>query len=77
MMPTRSKRGALTDRERNVLRRTAQGYSSSEIGDALGISPKTVDTYRARVMKKLNLSHRSELVSYALDAGLLRAPNTN
>lgn len=61
----------LTERERNVLRQTAHGFSSCEIGDSLGISPKTVDTYRARAMRKLQITHRSELVSYALDAGLL------
>jgi two-component system, NarL family, response regulator NreC len=66
---------SLTDRERNVLRQTAQGFSSAEIGRALGISPKTVDTYRSRVMKKLHLGHKWELVSYALEEGLLRQKN--
>jgi two-component system response regulator NreC len=42
----------------------------------LGISPKTVDTYRSRIMKKLSLSHRSQLVRYALDEGLLKAPHS-
>jgi two-component system, NarL family, response regulator NreC len=52
---------------------TAEGFSSTEIGKKLYISPKTVDTYRARVMQKLGLSHRSELVRFALNTGLLRA----
>jgi hypothetical protein len=39
------------------------------------LSPKTVDTYRQRVMEKLNLHHRSELVKYALRKGLLQ-PDT-
>ncbi|HSL71590.1 MAG TPA: response regulator transcription factor, partial [Longimicrobiales bacterium] len=52
----------LTDRERDVLQQTVQGFSSSEIGERLFISPKTVDTYRSRVMEKLGLNHRSELV---------------
>ena len=63
----------LTERERDVLRQTVEGYSSSEIGEKLFISPKTVDTYRARVMEKLGLTHRSELVRIALETGLLKA----
>jgi len=63
----------LTEREREVLRQTVEGYSSSEIGERLFISPKTVDTYRSRVMEKLGLTHRSELVRFALQAGLLKA----
>ena len=63
----------LTDRERDVLQQTVQGFSSSEIGEKLFISPKTVDTYRSRVMEKLGLTHRSELVRFALDTGLLKS----
>jgi two-component system response regulator NreC len=63
----------LTERERDVLAMTAEGYSSSEIGERLFISPKTVDTYRSRIMEKLGLHHRSELVRFALNTGLLKA----
>jgi DNA-binding NarL/FixJ family response regulator len=63
----------LTDREREVLGFTVEGFSSSEIGKKLFISPKTVDTYRARIMEKLGLHHRSELVRFALKQGLLKA----
>lgn len=63
----------LTERERDVLQQTVQGFSSSEIGEKLFISPKTVDTYRSRVMEKLGLNHRSELVKFALQTGLLKA----
>lgn len=63
----------LTDREREVLAYTVEGFSSSEIGKKLFISPKTVDTYRARIMEKLDLHHRSELVRFALRKGLLKA----
>ena len=63
----------LTERERDVLTMTAEGYSSSEIGEKLFISPKTVDTYRSRIMQKLELHHRSELVRFALNTGLLKA----
>jgi len=63
----------LSEREREVLALTAEGYSSGEIGKKLYLSPKTVDTYRARLMQKLGLSHRSELVRLALDTGLLKS----
>jgi two-component system response regulator NreC len=63
----------LTPREREVLRLTAEGYTGQEIAERLVLSPKTIDTYRQRVMEKLNLHHRSELVKYALRKGLLRA----
>ena len=61
----------LSEREREVLTRTVEGFTSIEIGERLGISPKTVDTYRSRVFEKLKIEHRSELVRYALDHGLL------
>ncbi|MBI2939800.1 MAG: response regulator transcription factor [Chloroflexi bacterium] len=61
----------LTQREREVLKLTAAGYTNQEIAEQLVISSKTVDTYRARVMEKLKLRHRSELVRYALKHGLL------
>ena len=62
----------LSAREREVMALTAEGYSSREIGEKLFISPKTVDTYRARIMEKLGLNHRSELVRFALKTGLLK-----
>jgi two-component system response regulator NreC len=63
----------LTERERQVLAMTAEGFSSTEIGKKLFISPKTVDTYRSRIMDKLEIHHRSELVRFALRTGLLTA----
>jgi two-component system response regulator NreC len=62
----------LSTREQEVLALTAEGYSSKEIGEKLFISPKTVDTYRSRIMEKLGLNHRAELVRFALRAGLLK-----
>ena len=62
---------ALSPREREVLRFTARGYSNLEIAGRLFVSPKTVDTYRSRIMAKLDLHRRSELVEYALAHGLL------
>lgn len=64
----------LSDREREVLVLTAEGFSSREIGERLYISPKTVETYRSRIMVKLGLNHRSELVRFALRTGLLKTP---
>ena len=62
----------LSAREREVMALTAEGFSSREIGEKLFVSPKTVDTYRARIMEKLGLNHRSELVRFALNVGLLK-----
>ena len=63
---------SLSNREREVLRQTAAGFTSVEIAEALAISPKSVETYRARLMKKLAITHRSELVRIALQTGLLK-----
>ena len=61
----------LTERERDVLRYIAQGYSAPEIGEKLFISPKTVDTYKQRIQEKMGLAHRSDYVQLALRLGLL------
>ncbi len=63
----------LSERESEVLVMTALGYNSREIGEMLFISPKSVDTYRQRLMEKLALESRAELVQYALKNGLLEA----
>jgi len=70
---SKSEYEGLTNREREVLKLTAEGFTNQEIAEKLVISPKTVDTYRQRVMEKLNLHRRSELVRYALQKGLLTA----
>jgi DNA-binding NarL/FixJ family response regulator len=67
----REKFESLTQRERDVLRFVAQGFSAPEIGERLFISPKTVDTYKQRIQEKLGLAHRSEYVQFALKLGLL------
>ncbi|HEY9225808.1 MAG TPA: response regulator transcription factor [Gemmatimonadaceae bacterium] len=61
----------LTQRERDVLRLVAQGYSAPEIGEKLFISPKTVDTYKQRIQEKVGLMHRSDYVQFALRLGIL------
>ncbi len=68
--------GILSDRERDVLKLTAMGFTSREIGDQLALSPKTVDTYRERAMMKLNIEHRTDIIRFALRAGLLDSLNS-
>jgi two-component system response regulator NreC len=62
---------SLSDREQEVVKFTALGFSSREIGQKLNLSPKTVETYRQRAMEKLCFQHRSEIVMFAVDAGLI------
>jgi DNA-binding NarL/FixJ family response regulator len=61
----------LSDREREVLRLIALGYANKEIAEMLFLSVKTVETYKARVMEKLNLTSRAALVRFALTHNLL------
>ncbi|MCC6397594.1 MAG: response regulator transcription factor [Bacteroidetes bacterium] len=60
----------LSDREYQVLLLIAQGKTGPEIAGVLGISPATVNTYRARLMEKMGVSSTSELMSYAIGHGL-------
>jgi len=76
MASDRARFEKLTERERDVLKMTAEGYSAPEIGDKLHISPKTVDTYKQRVNEKLGLAHRPDYVQFALRIGLLAAEKT-
>ncbi len=62
----------LTMREIEVLRLIALGHTSVEIARQLSLSPRTVETHRARIYTKLGLSTRAQLVRYALGRGLLR-----
>jgi two-component system response regulator NreC len=61
----------LTDREREVLTLVAEGLLNREIGERLGISPKTVARHRENIMRKLELHSRTELVKYAIKIGLI------
>jgi two-component system response regulator NreC len=60
----------LSEREKEVLRLVALGDTNREIAERLFLSVRTVETYRARLMEKLNLKSRGELVRYALRKGL-------
>jgi two-component system, NarL family, response regulator NreC len=61
----------LTTREREVLQLAAEGRTNSDIAAALYISPRTVETHRANVMRKLGLQNQADLIRYALQRGLL------
>ena len=61
----------LTTREREVLHLAAEGRSGSDIASRLSISPRTVETHRANLMRKLGLHTQTDLVRYALRRGIL------
>ena len=61
----------LSDREYEVLLDIARGETVSEIGDKLSLSVKTISTYRARILEKMNLRSNADLVRYAIRHGLV------
>jgi DNA-binding NarL/FixJ family response regulator len=63
---------SLTDREKQVLKLVAEGKSNKEVAELLGISVKTAMSHRERMMEKLDLHNRTELVRYALKVGVIR-----
>ena len=62
---------SLSNRELQVLRRLAMGHTNHEIAEAYGISTKTVDTYRLRLLKKLNLRNNAEISRFAMQNKLI------
>jgi DNA-binding NarL/FixJ family response regulator len=64
----------LSPREQQVLRLIALGHTNQQVAGMLGLSVKTVETYKSRLMTKLGLSGRAALVRYALRRGLLGDP---
>ena len=62
----------LTERQKEILAMTSAGHSSKTIADLLDISYRTVETHKARVMKKLKLRDKSEVISFALNNDILR-----
>ena len=64
---------SLTDREKQVLKLVAEGHSNKEVASELGISVKTAMSHRERVMDKLNVHNRTELVRFAIKQGVIRA----
>lgn len=65
---------SLSDREREVLTEVAKGYTNQQIADRIGLSVKTVESYRARSMQKLGLKDRADLMRLAAEAGLISGP---
>jgi len=61
----------LTDREEEILKLIAEGFSNKEIGTKLFISHRTVDTHRTNLMKKLNANNIAGLISYAIKNGIV------
>ncbi len=62
----------LSPREREVLQLVAEGRSSAAIAKLVNLSPKTIDTYRSRLMKKLGLDDLAGLIRFAVEHGLVR-----
>ncbi len=63
---------SLSEREREVLGAIAHGYTNQQVADSLHLSVKTIESYRARLMKKLNLQTRADLVRLAIEIGVLK-----
>jgi DNA-binding CsgD family transcriptional regulator len=61
----------LSEREREILKLVADGKTSREIAERLSISPKTVDTYRSRLMSKIGVKNLVGLVKFAIRHGLI------
>jgi DNA-binding NarL/FixJ family response regulator len=61
----------LSSREREILQLVVEGKSSVEIGQILSLSPNTIDTYRSRLMQKLNIEDLPSLVKFAIQHGLI------
>ncbi len=64
----------LTEREKEILRLTAEGKPAREVGELLVLSPKTVERHRANLMRKLGLHNRTEVMQYAMRKGITTIP---
>ena len=62
----------LTLREREIIQMVAEGRSSNQIGNKIGISPRTVEIHRTNLMKKLRLKNHTELILYAIKHGIIQ-----
>lgn len=71
LAPGKTPIDTLSEREREVLRQVARGYTNQQIADEIGLSVKTVESYRARLMKKLGLKERADLVRLAIEMGII------
>jgi two-component system response regulator NreC len=77
MLPASQKTGVgkpppqLSERELEVMARVAEGYTNAQIAEELRLGIKSIETYRSRVMEKLGLTTRADLVRFALESGVL------
>jgi len=72
--PTRGKQDPyhqLTEREREVLKLVAEGYTTREIADILVVSPKTVEGHKTNLMDKLDIHNKTDLIKYAIRKGII------
>ncbi len=67
---TKSPLESLSQREREVLQLVVEGKSSAEIAEMIHLSPKTIETYRSRIMQKLDINDLPTLVKFAIQHGL-------
>lgn len=72
MDPPNASAQELSDREADVLRLIALGHSMKHVATSLGLSPRTLETYKRRAMTKLALGSRAEIVRFALHCGWLK-----
>ncbi len=70
---TSNKQPSLTERERQVLKLLVDGYANEEVSQILGLSRRTVEAHRARIMLKLNMHDLPALVKYAIKSNLTTA----
>jgi two-component system, NarL family, response regulator NreC len=73
LSPTQRGLEGLSRREREVLQHVAYGFTNEEIGTRLGLSVKTIEGYRSRIVDKLSLKSRADIVRFALEHGLVVA----
>ncbi len=73
LMRSNRSQSILTPRERQIIQLIAEGHTNKQIANLLNLSLKTVETHRAAVMRKLNLSSSAELVRYAIRNKFLEA----
>jgi len=64
---------ALSPRERQVLKLVVEGKTSKEIAAIVGVKPSSIDTYRSRIMAKLEVTDLASLVRYAIRHGVIKA----
>lgn len=67
----------LTMRQREVMQLTAEGYTSEEVGDKLGLSPRTIERHRQCIREKLGLRNVTEMTRYAVHMGLYSTPGSD